>query len=312
MSNRLKFLVQLLVASWVLLAASGVAQADDDLRDPLARELKAAGDAAMQSLRYADALASYERATEIEPNPILLFNRARALQALQRFPEALDHFEAFQREASPQLLARAGELDALIARLRQQTSTLEVLCNVKGATVLVRGKQIGRTPLEAPIRLNAGPASIRVTADGHYPYERDVDLPGAGTRRLEIHLVAKKSEGRLTIRSPIAGAVVYVDGERLGTVPAEAALESGRHRVRVEHPNYRRAETTVEIGNGDTKQIDIELEKNPGLLKKWWFWTGAGVVLAGGVGATIALTTERKAGRGDIPPGTISAPLVSF
>jgi len=114
------------------------------------------------------------------------------------------------------------------------------------------------------------------------------------------------------VRSPVAGALVYVDGERLGTVPAEVALAAGRHQVRIEHPDYRRAETTVEITSGDEKRLDVELEKNPGLLKKWWFWTGAGVVLAGGVGVTIALTTERKPDRGDIPPGTISAPLLRF
>ncbi len=311
MPNPLKLLVQLLVASVLVLAATA-AWAEDGLSDPLARELKATGDAAMQSLRYEEALASYERATEIEAHPILLFNRARALQALQRYPEALEHFEAFRQEASPELLARAGELDALVTRLRQQVSTLEVVCNVKGATVLVRGKKVGTTPLENALRLNAGSASISVTVDGHYPYKRDITLPGAGSKRIEVQLVAKKTEGRLTVRSPVAGALVYVDDEQLGTVPAEAALESGRHRIRVEHPGHRHAETTVEITKGDAKQIDIALEKNPGLLKKWWFWTGAGVVLAGGVGVTIALTTERKADSGDIPPGTISAPLLSF
>ena len=312
MPNPLKHLIQLLVTSVMVLGISTAGGAEDGLSDPLARELKSTGDAAMQSLRYEDALASYERATEIEAHPILLFNRARALQALQRYPAALEHFEAFRQEASPELLARAGELDALIARLRQQVSTLEVVCSVKGATVLIRGKKVGTTPLEDALRLNAGPASISVTADGYYPYKRDLTLPGAGSKRIEVRLVAKRTEGRLTVRSPVVGAVVYIDGKRLGSVPAEAALEKGRHRIRVEHPNYRRAETTVEITKGDAKQIDIALEKNPGVLKKWWFWTGAGVVLAGGVGVTIALTTEHKADSGDIPPGTVSAPLWSF
>ncbi len=125
-------------------------------------------------------------------------------------------------------------------------------------------------------------------------------------------LVARSTEGRLTVGSPVAGAVAYVDGKRLGTVPAEIALADGSHRVRVEHPDYRAAETTVEIGSGDTKRIDVALERTPGLLSKWWFWTGAGVVLVGSVGVTIAATTERKADRGDIPPGTISAPLLRF
>ena len=299
---------------FVLLAATpkSVWAQDTELQDPLARELKASGDEAMASLRYEEALQAYERATEVEAHPVLLFNRARALQALQRYPEALDHFEAFRRDASPELLARAGKLDELVARLRAQISTLEVICNVADATVLVRGKKVGVTPLKEPLRLNAGPATISVMADGHHPYRQELELPGAGQQRIQVKLVPMKTAGRLTITSPVAGAMVSIDGKRLGVVPAETTLSDGRHRVRVAHPDFRPAETAVEVVKGESKTVDVKLERKPGLLSKWWFWTGAGVVVAGGVGLTVALTTERKASRGDIPPGTVSAPLVRF
>lgn len=305
-------ILEVVCAVALLMAGARVARADEGLRDPLARELKVAGDAAMQSLRYEEALAAYERATEIEPSPILLFNRGRALQALHRYPEALEHFEAFVKQATPELRAQAGELDELIARLQSQVSTLELTCNVKGATVLVRGTKIGVTPLEAPARLNAGVAALTVTANGYAPYERQIELPGAGELRLELRLKPLKTRGRVTISSPVAGAMVFVDGERLGTVPAEAALPSGRHRVRLERPGYEAAETTVEIADGESRTVSLALEQEPGLLGKWWFWTTAGVVVAGGVGLTVALMTERKPDRGDIAPGVISAPLLRF
>jgi hypothetical protein len=50
---------------------------------------------------------------------------------------------------------------------------------------------------------------------------------------------------------------------------------------------------------GDRRELDIELRKAPGLLSRWWFWTGVGVVVAAGAATAIALTIER-----DAPPGT--------
>lgn len=293
------------------LAPRGAAGADG-LSDPLARELKAAGDAAMASLRYQDALLAYERATAIEGHPSLLFNRARALQALHRYPEALEHFEEFKRSASAELFARAGQLDPLIERLREQVATLEVVCNLPGATVLVRGTKVGTTPLAGPLRLNAGAARVTVTADGAVPFERDVALPGGRTHRLEVKLDKRRPLGRLTVRSPERGAIVFVNERRLGSVPAESALEAGTHRVRLVHPDFQPAETTVTIADGETKAVSLSLERRPGLLQQWWFWTGAGVVAAGGAALTIALLSERDPDRGDIAPGVIAAPLTRF
>jgi tetratricopeptide (TPR) repeat protein len=310
--SRLRTLVAL--AALIAFAVPGRARAEtqEGLRDPLAREFKVAGDAAMQSLRYLDALAAYERATEIEPHPSLLFNRGRALQALQRYPEALDHFEAFRAQAPSELLAKAGKLDELILRLRQQVSTLQILCNVKGATVLVRGHSVGVTPFGGPRRLNSGAATVTAQAEGYLPYERKIVLRGGEEESLEIRLVPRQSQGRITVRSAVTGAIVYVDGTRLGATPAESALASGRHSVRVQHPDYQSAETTFELHRGESKVLDIPLEQRPGLFKKWWFWTGAGVIAAAGVGLTVALLTERKSHRGDIPPELVSAPLLDF
>jgi hypothetical protein len=298
----------------VLLVASAprVAQAQADIRDPLARELKAAGDKAIGSLRYEDALRDYERAAELEPHPSLLFNRARALQALHRYPEALQLFEEFKRQAPPQLLAQAGELNDLVERLRQQVSTLTLTCNVKGATVLVRGTKVGTMPLDGPLRLNAGPAVVSVVAEGQRPYEHELLLPGGGSAELQIQLERRKSPGRVTVRSAASGALVFVDGVELGVVPAETALPEGRHRVRVQHPDFRQAETTFEISDGESKVLNVGLERKPGLLQTWWFWTGCSVILAGGAVAVVALTTERKSGQGDIAPGVVSAPLTTF
>src|SRR5437899_856477 len=57
--------------------------------------LKKRGDDAMDSLRYADALAAYSEAYSLSKDPALLYNKGRADQALGDYPSALQELERF-------------------------------------------------------------------------------------------------------------------------------------------------------------------------------------------------------------------------
>jgi hypothetical protein len=202
-----------------------------------AAELKEAGDRAMQRLDYDAALDSYERAYKLDPNPALLYNRGRALQALGRHPEALDQLEAFERQAPEELKARVPKLAELIASIQARVSTLALTSNVGGARVLVRGRLRGTTPMP-PIRLNAGTATIEVSAEGYHPFKQTVKLPGRGQLAVRAILHSKTTTGVLEVTSPVAGANVFVDGTRIGSAPAQTVLRAGEHRVLVRHEGY--------------------------------------------------------------------------
>jgi hypothetical protein len=302
--------VLLLAAASLLLPASAWADSGG-LHDALALEFKATGDQAMQAMHYEQALAAYERASELEAHPILLFNRGRALQALNRYAEALDAIVAFSEQASPELAAKAGDLNELLSNLRQHVSSLEIIGAVPGARAVLGGRALGSAPFATPLRVNAGRSQLVIKADGYLPFEKDLVLPATGQLKVEVSLVRRKSEGHLTVTS-VVGAVAFADGVRLGTVPAEATLQSGRHLIRVEHPGFLASETGVEIGSGQDRSLHLALDKEPGLLGRWWFWTGAGVLVTAGVTAVICATTERGPSSGDIPPGSVTAPLLRF
>jgi PEGA domain len=305
-----RLLALLLTAGAALPPAAARAQSDG-LRDALALEFKSAGDQAMQAKRYEEALRAYERANDIEPHPSLLFNRGRALQALNRYPEALDAMVTFREQASPELAARAGNLDELVTNLQQHVSSLEVICDVPGARAVLDGKPLGSAPFAKPLRVNAGRAHLTVSAEGYSSFERELELPGAETQRVTVVLLRRKAEGHLQVTS-VVGAVAFVDGVRLGTVPAELTLQSGRHSLRIEHPGYLAAETGIEVSAGQNRRLHVPLERKTGLLGQWWFWTGAAVLVGAGVTVAILATTERAPSTGDIPPGRVAAPLVRF
>src|SRR5687767_3367343 len=112
----------LLCSSFVLFAANAAAQS--------AKELKAEGDAAFTARRYGDAVRAYDKAYASGHDAAVLYNKARAHEALEQFPEALLAIERFDKEAPPAVRAKVAGLSTLIADIRSHVATLVITCNV--------------------------------------------------------------------------------------------------------------------------------------------------------------------------------------
>jgi hypothetical protein len=125
-----------------------------------------------------------------------------------------------------------------------------------------------------------------------------------------VVLVPLDDTSVLRVDSRVDGSVAYVDGRRIGIVPAEVALEPGPHRVRVERPEHRAAETTVVVEAAERTTIRVNpTPRKRTVFARWWFWAGVGVLAAGGTSIGVAAATDKPHRPGDLPPGTISVPL---
>jgi hypothetical protein len=272
-----------------------------------ARELKKSGDRAMDGLRFADAYAAYSDVYAVTRDPALLYNMGRALQALNRHPEALLRLETFQAVASPELKAKVPRLGELLKDIRARVATLTVRADAPGARLLVRQTVVSKLPLGEPLRLVSGPAEIDVEADGYFPFHAAVDLPGGGDLQIEAKLHSRARTGLLSIKASAPGATVIVDGEKAGFAPVELHVPGGTHKVEIRHPDHRDHQTTLVIDNGARKELDVRLLP-PLVVSRWWFW--ASVAAAGATAGVVgyALTTERSPGKGDIQPYQIKTP----
>ena len=177
------------------------------------------------------------------------------------------------------------------------------------ARVSVRGEEIPRQKLGSALRFDAGSALVRVTAEGFTTYEETLSLSGGARLEITPEMKPLKTNGRLQVTSAIAGAQVFVDSRPIGTVPTEVEVEAGSHEVTVRHSGHRTAKTTVVILARETKSIDVALERNPTVFSSWWFWTAVGTAAVAGTAIGFAVSTERGADSGDIPPGTLTVPF---
>jgi hypothetical protein len=270
-----------------------------------AAELKQAGDKAMDSLHYADALAAYQEAYKLSPQPALLYNEGRALQALDRHPEALAKIQAFKAVAPRDVLDRVPDLDKLLADLRARVSTLDVSCNVAGARILVDRKVLGTTPLAERLQLNAGRVTVEVEAEGYFPFHQTVDLKGAETLSVQATLL-RNTNGILVVNGSSPGADVVLDGKSIGVAPAEQAVTAGTHRLLLRHPRFADTPASVVVEAGERKEVTVPLRAPP-VTTRWWFWTSLGAAAATAAAVTAAELVTRGPDSGTIPPGRITA-----
>ena len=156
-------------------------------------------------------------------------------------------------------------------------ATLKVTSTPVGATVSVDGSRIGNTPLDGH-EVDTGPngqkvVTLRVDLEGYEREVRQVTLrggePASVTVRLKKRAVRIETKAVLDITSTPSGAAVYLDGQRIGTTPLRRhPVETGargekRVTVRIEHPGYKTRNTPLTLNGGQSKPLDVALEKIP-------------------------------------------------
>ena len=244
--------------------------------DAQANEVKAKADIAMEQGNFAEAHGLYKDAYTISPQPALLYNMGRAEERLGLYTDALRNLEQFSRSASPELKARVPKLGELLAEVRSHVALVTLHSNVTGARVVLRGKYVATTPVKWALATTGGKATVEVSADGYMPYQKELVLEEGKTTPLEVNLLPKGSPSALVFK-----------GADTSSASAKAAPAS-----------HMRAE------------VPKDGESHP-ITSKWWFWTGIGVGVMGGIALTaVLLNTEKSAPNGDL--GRASAPLLRF
>lgn len=103
------------------------------------------------------------------------------------------------------------------------------------------------------------------------------------------HMEDPDAVGSLTVLNAQLGSQVLIDNELRATMPTPeiGGLTVGPHQVRVVLEGFEPFQEWVIIRPTKTTSVSVQLsEIAPPFYATWWFWTAAGVVVAGGTVAT--------------------------
>jgi hypothetical protein len=134
--------------------------------------------------------------------------------------------------------------------------------NVRGATVALDGRMIGKTPFRG--RVTAGTHMVKVSARGYRTEERRIVF--RSTVNLTINLRRRAPRVRqynLRINTNVRGARVYIDGKSMGRAPVRERLRAGRHRIKVTARGYRDYEETVNLNRNRTVRANLKRRRPP-------------------------------------------------
>jgi hypothetical protein len=132
-----------------------------------------------------------------------------------------------------------------------QTFTLTVNSNVAGAQVSVNDTAIGNAPAAATVQ--AGNYNIKVNAPGYEPYSATVTVNGNMTHTATLKALAY----RTTINANVAGAEVFFNGVKAGTVPFQADLVQGSYNLKVTAPGYQDYTAGISVSGSQTINVNL-------------------------------------------------------
>lgn len=179
------------------------------------------GVALFNEAKYAEALAEFERAYEIAPHPLVLYNIAGCHRQLSHYADAVNYYRRFLAEgkgvvAAARLTAAQSELDATLLLIARVTVTVSPAIN--GTTLLLDGVPLDTSTM--PLILPPGEHRVTARAAGRADAERTVRVASGDEVAVEIKLaeppLVREPPGETPAPTPTATGVVTDATDKAG------------------------------------------------------------------------------------------------
>ena len=282
-----------------------------------ARKAFVAGNDLAKTSQWAQALAAFERSSELRPHPLTTFNMAVCERALGRLTRARVLFAKsittshdvadFPESRLEEARGYAATIEAELVRLDVKLAPRDAALSVDSRGLEIDGAAappIATAGLGKPggtdvvpgkgsftLVVDPGTHFFRVVAKGY----ADVSVtktfaPGTHTK---LDLELDRLPATFRISSNVEKPIVTIDGADVGLAPVAISRPAGTYRIVVRKEGFDTFDTKVAVLAGQDVDMPARMaeEKIP-LTKRWWFWTAIGTALAGGAVLTYALTRE--------------------
>ncbi len=222
--------------------------------DAQARTAFERGIADVDAGRFASAVAAFEESYRLRPVAVVLFNLAGAYSRMGRHQQSIATYERYLTEGTRLPPDRVQSVRDRIAELRRDMPVVVLHVRPAPFTLTVDGRPQAVTGEE--LALDPGSHLLVASAPSRAPQQREVQLSPGARITWDAELVA--------------------DNAAAPTAPVVAVTPVTPAVVTTPHPA---GETPV-----------TPRESSPGITSRWWFWTGIGVVVAGGTVLALGLS----------------------
>ena len=202
-----------------------------------------------------------------------------------------------------------GKNVMITAQLQSSAGLVSVISRPRGATVLLDGQEVGKTPL-ALEEIEAGEHSVQIMKRGYASVFRRFDTSDGSKGDIEARL--PKRGVPLTIRTGNKESQLTIQGMEFGGQSAYrfGPVERGRYALVISAEDKKTIEQTVEVPVKGTALYRARLRPKGGeaasvltkgqpFYKHWLFYTAVGSSLAaGGVAAALFATRDNGDGPG--------------
>ncbi len=220
---------------------------------------------------WAAAKAEYEHTYDLSHNPRVLFNVAVCEKNLGHYIKASAAFRKEIAEASGKV--PAGEVEKIrevLATLEPLITTLQVTANEPGATLTIdKDEQPGTTPFSAPLTIDVGTHTVKLTKVGFTEISKEQTVSGAGAQ-IDFKLVPTERLGhaRIDVSGPVRAAL-YIDGRDVGNSPFDGDLTDGTHIVEARADEYVTSRQPIVVKYRDKTALVIILppKRHEGVLR---------------------------------------------
>jgi hypothetical protein len=307
----------LIAVAIVLATTSAYGQTKEQLDQ--AKALFNAGAQAYSVGEFLAAIQAFEEAYKIAPKPAILFSLAQAERRQysvdkdpKRLQRAVDGFRKYVADVPmggrrADAVQALGELEPVLEKEKAKgmvappTATaapkaaarVMVTSPTVGAQVSLDGSNASEAPFIGEVK--PGKHTVNVTATGHDPEKRDIQVVEGGLVALDLPL--KEKPALLSVDAP-SGAEIAVDGRVVGVAPLNEpiSLSHGRHFVAVMKTGAVAWTRDIDVVRGETKKVSPDLTTS-GQRKVAWVVIGTGVaaLATGGVFTFLAVGQENKA-----------------
>jgi len=91
--------------------------------------------------------------------------------------------------------------------------------------------------------------------------------------------------GSILIKVERVGAEVFINDILMGLSPLRKLnkILPGPYSISVQHEGYEPVRRELEVRRMALSETSFLLKRSPGILSKWWFWTGLGLLTVAGV-----------------------------